>query len=1154
MVETFAGDSYFPTLRVLDTDRINANHVRIAELAQEGVFDTIVTTNFDTLIERAFREQAVKLQVLVDEAGFRNPSESSHCLLLKVHGSVKASDSLVDTVSQKYRGLSASLRTLLEDRLRGRNVKVIGFSGADLEFDQDYLPFRAAFEGGHIQWVIRPGTRDDVPAPVRKLRELGDDRFELIEATLPEYLHRLGREGHTPTLFVAPPNGDAPRSMDRVIRSWLTEPHIGPGACAVFMAMAFRRCGQGGKATKIREAIREKLQDRTSYAVGDMILLRQMGLAASDQGNYEEACKWARLEILATQNVLKIIESPQAVAETEHNLSGAYNNLGRALLLNGEPAAAKEPLEVARALASKYDHPGRLATVLLNLATAAEALGDDPEAVLALLRPSLAFAEVAGHTAGTLDARLKQAHCLIDLAEYDAAIRVLDRARSIAKLSGHVLHGWTVDMVQAEVLARRSLVDEALRLYRTVFDAATAADNAAAANQILVRSIIDCAHDAGAWPTLRAMATVLADGGVLAHPHAVALIEQGSVPHPAARIKIESGDPQAAQCRLAIVHAEAQRQLERLPELFAYLTKTSRDLQVPERLEDLAFGLETAAKAAGDRPREIDGLNLQGVARDLLGDAPGAVAFYRSALAREPDPEVEAMIHGNIALVLSRGEATASEARSEFETALKGLVGSHSWDNATRVAMNFSRWLAQMGEREAAHRFATDAVRYSKNGSEMAQAVARQLAASFEDDAATPELPEEPLNDEDPATLANRGIRLTSAGSLDEATEFIRRAMQIYQDRGDKLGVARCFNNLSDIATAREDSAAAVALAEASLALRRELGDVTGQVLTLSKLCAAAFTAGQDDNCLRWGRECLLLSVGKPPDELILVAQTYLALCYARREELVEMRAALEKAESTLAWVPNAKIAALLKEVRIHLNSTSEPKTAPRPPSQRIDPVSEATRRIDRGLPLEALALLDEAEREVTDPLIRARIWGTRGHAWKRMDEHRKAVREYSRAFRAFSQQGEAGGATTALMNLAVSLRMLGREDASAYLLASLRESLDPGSDRASVTISLANSLWMGSKRKQGAIDQTVALECEALYDAALLEPKATYNGLTTALVARATFEEARSNFPAAIAFVKEALQHGRRANVFGLDLMESKLEEWEAMAHHLPG
>ena len=57
LVTLAAGSTWFEFLRLLDSEQTNAGHRALAELAEAGTLAAIASTNFDTLIERAFGER-----------------------------------------------------------------------------------------------------------------------------------------------------------------------------------------------------------------------------------------------------------------------------------------------------------------------------------------------------------------------------------------------------------------------------------------------------------------------------------------------------------------------------------------------------------------------------------------------------------------------------------------------------------------------------------------------------------------------------------------------------------------------------------------------------------------------------------------------------------------------------------------------------------------------------------------------------------------------------------------------------------------------------------------------------------------------------------------------------------------------------------------
>jgi hypothetical protein len=73
-------------------------------------------------------------------------------------------------------------------------------------------------------------------------------------------------------------------------------------------------------------------------------------------------------------------------------------------------------------------------------------------------------------------------------------------------------------------------------------------------------------------------------------------------------------------------------------------------------------------------------------------------------------------------------------------------------------------------------------------------------------------------------------------------------AMARYEERGNLLGVSRCWNNLSDIASSENHIPDAIDLARKALAIRIRIGDVDGEILNLSNLSLAANEPAQAES------------------------------------------------------------------------------------------------------------------------------------------------------------------------------------------------------------------------------------------------------------------------------------------------------------------
>ena len=191
IVRQGAGESYFGLLELLDAVSPNANHLSLVELARYRKLNAVITTNFDTLIETAFMQEAVPLFTIVRDEEYYELSQESVCKLFKIHGSVTDYASLVDTITQKATGLSPAKRFILSNILTDSEIIVIGFSGADLDFDLDYIPISQALENGNnVTWIIYPGSSPN--NNIIELKKKYPDQISFCEKNLSDLFEELG--------------------------------------------------------------------------------------------------------------------------------------------------------------------------------------------------------------------------------------------------------------------------------------------------------------------------------------------------------------------------------------------------------------------------------------------------------------------------------------------------------------------------------------------------------------------------------------------------------------------------------------------------------------------------------------------------------------------------------------------------------------------------------------------------------------------------------------------------------------------------------------------------------------------------------------------------------------------------------------------------
>jgi tetratricopeptide (TPR) repeat protein len=220
LMEEEVGLDYFRVLQALDASAWNANHGALAGLAAAGVLRAVVTTNFDCLLERALDARQTPCRVFATAESFdalpgvvRSPLPEG-LPLIKAHGTVTDPSSMVDTLAQRVAGRPQALEESIAALLEQYPCLMLGFSGADLAYDPDYLGLRpAAAQGAGLCTLVLPGT--EPRPPMRKLLDAWGPRGLVVEGSLPEWLAALAT-GPGAHAAAAPPDVAASSWQERL--------------------------------------------------------------------------------------------------------------------------------------------------------------------------------------------------------------------------------------------------------------------------------------------------------------------------------------------------------------------------------------------------------------------------------------------------------------------------------------------------------------------------------------------------------------------------------------------------------------------------------------------------------------------------------------------------------------------------------------------------------------------------------------------------------------------------------------------------------------------------------------------------------------------------------------------------------------------------
>lgn len=144
------GDRALDILDILKSDNPNQNHFFLAKAIDYG--NTIITTNFDNLIEYACIREGFEPSVYFNDEGFERWFEekgdnNKNGGIFKIHGTLEEihvtsvgiaiknrKDTIIATLNQVGRGLSQEKSNVLEHFLKKKDMVFIGYSGLD-DFD-----------------------------------------------------------------------------------------------------------------------------------------------------------------------------------------------------------------------------------------------------------------------------------------------------------------------------------------------------------------------------------------------------------------------------------------------------------------------------------------------------------------------------------------------------------------------------------------------------------------------------------------------------------------------------------------------------------------------------------------------------------------------------------------------------------------------------------------------------------------------------------------------------------------------------------------------------------------------------------------------------------------------------------------------------------
>lgn len=353
----------------------NADHVLLAKLAKAGLITTICTTNFDLLIEHAFKAvelvRDVHYRVYYREPEFADIDWRKQTIrLIKIHGSIEDRENMAVTISRVAAKVLSAQRMAVIDRLfRGgahNTVLVMGYSCSDIfdispqiESIRDNLKRVILIDYDQQQFAIKSLHKKPGTNPFRHFRHsqwIQCDTDKLVEVVADIFF---------PDQKMAPGESDVDKTAWRkCVDDWYSqiEEKGNRGRRQNILGIIFSTIAEyeiAGKYFSQSLDIARQADDKEKEGC----CLGNLGGVFSKLGDYRKAEDYLKRAL----NIAEKFGDNPRMEEWLGNLGGIHGNLGD---YNSAESYYHQALEIARVLNDKHGeerHLGNLGNVFKDL-------------------------------------------------------------------------------------------------------------------------------------------------------------------------------------------------------------------------------------------------------------------------------------------------------------------------------------------------------------------------------------------------------------------------------------------------------------------------------------------------------------------------------------------------------------------------------------------------------------------------------------------------------------------------------------------------------------------------------------------------------------------------------------------------------------------
>ncbi len=806
--------------------------------------------------------------------------------------------------------------------------------------------------------------------------------------------------------------------------------------------------------------------------------------------------------------------------------------------------------------------------------------------VLARFKTAETYAKQCGNVDGQIESLYEQAAIYIKLSEYDSALRKLKEAQRLLEISPALRHCININYLIFEIKVRRGKAQEAFKEIDLFIIELENSGNILHAFKLRWMVLIMLIHLPVLSPstiayvdklinTRASLASISRIDGLNWLPSEFDLkkirdviLNEKEIQVPIFISTLATKTEEMDKVKYYVAIAEYEANISILPELWSSIYQSEPN---PYRKRDYALALIDASIRAGDDEQRLNGLNYLGIAEDLLGNSYKAIECYEEALKTNPPHESEswAILESNLSYAKSHLVNPAKGIEILLGN-LKELIKFGHIRQANHARVHLSRCYADSGDYSKAIECAEEALNELK-GDDVNKSLILVLNSLNEswhrlrssspnihdiiDFSSTSDFINSKLSrdkfdlnrvdysETSAPDLAEMGILATEQGLLNEAEDYIQRALKLYEDDNYQLGIAKCYNNLAVIAENRRQWEKAIELSKHSLNIRELIYDTVGIVRTLGYLAKFSFMSGDYQKSISFAEQCNKYqdTMHHPSD--LLAVKFYRALSFCLLKDWGGIEDSISILEKITANQEVALPDGFIESLRRLANRLKNESTQFEKNDIALKEVERLTRIHQYD---EAMVLIEDLIKNNATASCesRGKILGTKANILRNKGLYEEALAAYRAAADLFKEAEKDGNEVQAIIYSALCLEYLGKTEEAIKTLRAVIKRCPSCSQRSVAFMTLATTLWRpGYKKERKLPPDDVLEEARQLYQYALQENGVDDISAGTILRAGAQLEVLDGKVDRALEMLAKAKIHFTSANSYELDQVNEQIE-----------